>query len=161
MRPYCEEVKMTQKSVVRKGLPCAAMILPAAGALVLFAMSPYGIAQDSAGAPAASQGAAGVSGTVIVPPASDPGIVRQAPSGGDPQAVKPPPMPIEPDAVRKAPATKETERKKAVRPELKPKAAPDNGHDQNRSPALRGETGQSTKDACKGGTELCRQDSAR
>ncbi len=143
---------MTQEIARCKQIFCLPKALPLACAITLFAVAPQVLAQESTKAAPAGSAA----GTIIVPPASDPGMVRKAPPGGDPQAIKPPPMPVEPDAVRKAAPAKEVEKMKERAPKSQApgNAVPDSAHGSGRQPS-------SMNGDCKGNAASCKQDSVR
>ncbi|MGV3742408.1 MAG: hypothetical protein ACO1NO_08870 [Burkholderiaceae bacterium] len=138
---------MSRKNALRKHM----LRLPLACGIALLAMPPLGSAQESM-KPAPAGGA---SGTIIVPPATDPGMAKQVPPTGDAKAVKPPPMPVEPDAVRKAAPEKNTGKDAAKMKEgasaspAPRKAAPGPASDQGSQPS-------SMKDNCKGNAALCK-----
>lgn len=151
---------MTRSSALRNGLACAALLLAA---------SSHGLAQSPA-RPATAQGAE-AAGAVIVPPVSDPGMVRQAPPMPGATVVKPPPMEVDPKAVRKprkdepggiegggAEGDARPDAGKHAPQGRQGAGRPDSPDDRNNVPVAVRPT---TKDACKGPADLCRQDSAR
>jgi hypothetical protein len=157
------EDEMTRRCAARNRLVDAASALWIAGAVFLIVMPLQSIAQGPEKSPAAAQGAPGASGTIIVPPATDPGMAKQAPSLGDPQAVKPPPIPVEPDAVRKTPKGKDVPKPKenAGTPDGKQRAARNAVQSKGGEAAPQVDKPPSGKDNCQGPAELCKQDSAR
>jgi hypothetical protein len=117
--------------------------------------------------PAVPEGA-DASGTVIVPPVTDPGMTKPAPPNADMPVVKPPPAEVDPGEVRKLQQERingaakgrmedgSGKQNRQRRPD--PGAAGPSGEGEIPVPGA----GRQTRDAeCKGAAELCKQDPAR
>lgn len=154
---------LTRLSALRNRSACAALLIAA---------SSYGLAQNPAiPETARGAGAAGAAGAVIVPPVSDPGMVKQAPPMPGTSVVKPPPVDVGSEAVRKPRKDEGGDAEgSATKRDAKPDAA-------KQSPQVREGAGRSNsridkskafvavissvKDNCKGAAALCRQGSVR
>lgn len=131
----------------------------------MLALPVHSLAQSSSVDPATAQEPAVSSGAIIIPPATDPGMVKPAPSNVDPGAISKPPVPVDPGMVQTppgdaaqdkgaieppAPGTRPGEGSGAALPE---KRLQPNAHESGKRPSKR--------DDCRGNAALCRQDSAR
>jgi hypothetical protein len=162
--PETRRMSMKRQSIYYRKPVCAAILLASACAAFMLA-APIQAQTQSPAKPRASAGA-DASGTVIVPPVTDPGMSKQAPPMPDTPAVKPPPVNVDPEAIRKpqpkAGADTMTDKaKKGSSKQVPPdrSGAAEQPHNGKSDSPTSGPS--SAKDQCKGPVELCRQDSAR
>lgn len=109
----------------------------------MLAASLHVFAQSGSGAPATSAMPEASSGAIIMPPATDSGMVKEPPRNVDPGAVSKPPAQVDPEMVRK------------------PAQEPGTMGLPSQGASPKGDERSSAKDDCKGGNDLCKQDSAR